>query len=101
LPRKVWRDDGAGRETPEDLEVENNQLKKLLAEVLLDAEALKVAGAESLNSTGRAGAVMAMREQTNISERRACLFVEISRTILNYEEDRKLKFRVNFHRVRT
>ncbi|GAB1720471.1 MAG: hypothetical protein NTAFB09_22020 [Nitrosospira sp.] len=27
---------------------------------------------------------MAMLEQTNISERRACLLVELSRTVLNY-----------------
>jgi hypothetical protein len=59
-PCYTWSAKSGGVTAPDarrlrDLEAENNQLKKLLAELLLDAEALKVAGAESLNSTGRAG----------------------------------------------
>jgi len=37
-----------------DLEAENAQLKKFLAESLLDAQALKVALGRSINSTGQA-----------------------------------------------
>nr|WP_090371378.1 IS3 family transposase [Nitrosospira sp. Nl5] len=86
----TWRAKFGGMTIPDakrlrDLEAENTQLKKLLAESLLDAEALKVAlGRKPLTPQAKREAVTAMLEQTEISERRACLLVELSRTVLHY-----------------
>ena len=72
----------------QDLEAENAQLKKLLAESLPDAEALKVALGRKHYSTSQArggdGDVEEMLEQPEISECCACLLGEISRTVLHY-----------------
>ena len=41
LENQVWWDDGFGRKAAEALEDENARLKKLLAEQMLDAAAMK------------------------------------------------------------
>ncbi|MDA8519958.1 IS3 family transposase [Acidovorax sp. NCPPB 4044] len=80
-----WRAKFGGMEASDakrlrELEAENNRLKKLLAEAVLDNEALKVAfGVKPLSPPAKRRAVGTMLEATSISERRACALVGLSR----------------------
>ncbi|UEP51435.1 IS3 family transposase [Burkholderia ambifaria] len=87
----TWRAKFGGMEVSEarrlkDLEVENARLKKLLAEAMLDMEALKVVvKGKPLSPQAKRKAVSAIREKVNISERRACRLVGLSRSVLHYD----------------
>jgi putative transposase len=63
-----------------EVEAENNRLKKLLAEAVLDNEALKVGlRRKALSPPAKRRAMGTMLEATSISERRACALVGLSR----------------------
>ncbi|WP_144408683.1 IS3-like element IS407 family transposase [Burkholderia mallei] len=87
----TWRAKFGGMEVSEarrlkGLEVENARLKKLLAEAMLDMEALKVVvKGKPLSPQAKREAVLAIREKVNISERRACRLVGLSRGVLHYD----------------
>ncbi|WP_431194480.1 integrase core domain-containing protein [Pseudomonas aeruginosa] len=68
-----------------DLELENNRLKKLLAEAHLDIESLKVVAGKRVSPTARREAVQEMQARTGISERRACQLIGLSRSVLRYQ----------------
>ncbi|MCS4503667.1 IS3 family transposase [Arhodomonas aquaeolei] len=86
-----WRAKYGGMEVSDarrlkSLESENARLKKLLAESMLDNEALKAAlSGKILTPRAKRAAVAVMREDTAISERRACRLVGISRSVLRYQ----------------
>jgi len=68
------------------LEQDNARLKRLLADTLLDKEALEVALRKKvLTPQARREAVQIMRAETEISERRACRQVRLYRNTLRYE----------------
>ncbi|WP_410174017.1 IS3 family transposase [Microbulbifer thermotolerans] len=87
----TWRKKYGGLEVSEArrlkaLEQENARLKKLLAESLLDQEALKAALKGKLLTVGnKREAVQIMRSETTISERRACSLVGLSRASMRYQ----------------
>ncbi|WP_086004950.1 IS3 family transposase [Ralstonia solanacearum] len=87
----TWRAKFGGMEVSEarrlkELETENAKLKKLLAEAMLDMEALKVVvKGKPLSPQAKREAVVAIRQKVNISERRACRLVGLSRSVLHYE----------------
>nr|WP_255202929.1 IS3 family transposase [Vibrio natriegens] len=101
----TWRKKYAGLDVSEArrlkaLEDENARLKKLLAETLLDAEALKI-GSQSkvLTVEDKRKAVKVIQKDTQLSERRACLLVGIQRASMRYQpqanrEDDKLQARI-------
>ncbi|MBP6535274.1 MAG: IS3 family transposase [Xylophilus sp.] len=80
-----WRAKYGGMDVPDakrlrELEAENNKLKKLLAEAHLDIHALNTAfGGKALAPPVRRAAVLVMIEQCDLSERRACRLVGLSR----------------------
>ncbi|MAO13479.1 IS3 family transposase [Marinobacter sp.] len=86
----TWRKKFGGMEVSEArrlkaVEDENAKLKKLLAESLLDNEALKAAlNRKLLTVENKREAVRAMQEQTPISQRRACFLVGLSRASFHY-----------------
>ncbi|PHQ73743.1 IS3 family transposase [Marinobacter salarius] len=86
----TWRKKFGGMEVSEarrlkTVEDENARLKKLLAESLLDNEALKAAlNRKLLTVENKREAVRAMQEQTPISQRRACFLVGLSRASFHY-----------------
>ncbi|WP_420496748.1 IS3 family transposase [Vibrio fluvialis] len=101
----TWRKKYAGLDVSEArrlkaLEDENARLKKLLAETLLDAEALKIAlSPKVLTVEDKRKAVKIIQKSTQLSERRACLLVGIQRASLRYQpqanrEDDKLQARI-------
>ncbi|MCG6398900.1 IS3 family transposase [Vibrio fluvialis] len=101
----TWRKKYAGLDVSEArrlkaLEDENARLKKLLAETLLDAEALKIALSQKLLTVeDKRKAVKVIQKSTQLSERRACLLVGIQRASLRYQpqanrEDDKLQARI-------
>ncbi|ENK0810166.1 IS3 family transposase, partial [Vibrio fluvialis] len=101
----TWRKKYAGLDVSEArrlkaLEDENARLKKLLAETLLDAEALKIAlSPKVLTVEDKRKAVKVIQKSTQLSERRACLLVGIQRASLRYQpqanrEDDKLLARI-------
>ncbi|MCR9982830.1 IS3 family transposase, partial [Vibrio alginolyticus] len=101
----TWRKKYAGLDVSEArrlkaLEDENARLKKLLAETLLDAEALKIALSQKLLTVeDKRKAVKIIQKGTQLSERRACLLVGIQRASLRYQpqanrEDDKLQARI-------
>ncbi|EPA0453159.1 IS3 family transposase [Vibrio fluvialis] len=101
----TWRKKYAGLDVSEArrlkaLEDENARLKKLLAETLLDAEALKIALSQKLLTVeDKRKAVKVIQKNTQLSERRACLLVCIQRASLRYQpqanrEDDKLQARI-------
>ncbi|WP_415671465.1 IS3 family transposase [Vibrio parahaemolyticus] len=101
----IWRKKYAGLDVSEArrlkaLEDENARLKKLLAETLLDAEALKIAlSPKVLTVEDKRKAVKVIQKSTQLSERRACLLVGIQRASLRYQpqanrEDDKLQARI-------
>ncbi|WP_418379148.1 IS3 family transposase [Vibrio natriegens] len=101
----TWRKKYAGLDVSEArrlkaLEDENARLKKLLAETLLDAEALKIAlSPKVLTVEDKRKAVKVIQKGTQLSERRACLIVGIQRASLRYQpqanrEDDKLQARI-------
>ncbi|HHY0427692.1 MULTISPECIES: IS3 family transposase [Vibrio] len=101
----TWRKKYAGLDVSEArrlkaLEDENARLKKLLAETLLDAEALKIAlSPKVLTVEDKRKAVKVIQKSTQLSERRACLLVGIQRASLRYQpqanrEDDKLQARI-------
>nr|WP_319554438.1 IS3 family transposase [uncultured Vibrio sp.] len=101
----TWRKKYAGLDVSEArrlkaLEDENARLKKLLAETLLDAEALKIALSQKLLTVeDKRKAVKVIQKGTQLSERRACLLVGIQRASLRYQpqanrEDDKLQARI-------
>ncbi|WP_197362535.1 IS3 family transposase, partial [Ralstonia pseudosolanacearum] len=87
----TWRAKFGGMEVSEarrlkELEAENAKLKKLLAEAMLDMEALKVVvKGKPLSPQAKREAVVAIRRKVSISERRACRLVGLSRSVLHYE----------------
>ncbi|MGI2949815.1 IS3 family transposase [Vibrio alginolyticus] len=101
----TWRKKYAGLDVSEArrlkaLEDENARLKKLLAETLLDAEALKIAlSPKVLTVEDKRKAVKVIQKSTQLSERRACLLVGIQHASLRYQpqanrEDDKLQARI-------
>ncbi|MFH4676218.1 IS3 family transposase [Vibrio alginolyticus] len=101
----TWRKKYAGLDVSEArrlkaLEDENARLKKLLAETLLDAEALKIGSQPKvLTVEDKRKAVKVIQKDTQLSERRACLLVGIQRASLRYQpqanrEDDKLQARI-------
>ncbi|WP_412125869.1 IS3 family transposase [Vibrio cyclitrophicus] len=87
----TWRKKYAGLDVSEArrlkaLEDENAWLKKLLAETLLDAEALKIAlSPKVLTVEDKRKAVKVIQKGTQLSERRACLLVGIQRASMRYQ----------------
>ncbi|HGS5435946.1 TPA: IS3 family transposase [Vibrio parahaemolyticus] len=101
----TWRKKYAGLDVSEArrlkaLEDENARLKKLLAETLLDAEALKIGSQPKvLTVEDKRKAVKVIQKGTQLSERRACLLVGIQRASMRYQpqsnrEDDKLQARI-------
>nr|WP_321284655.1 IS3 family transposase [uncultured Vibrio sp.] len=101
----TWRKKYAGLDASEArrlkaLEDENARLKKLLAETLLDAEALKIGSQPKvLTVEDKRKAVKVIQKGTQLSERRACLLVGIQRASMRYQpqsnrEDDKLQARI-------
>nr|WP_307690534.1 IS3 family transposase [Variovorax ginsengisoli] len=80
-----WRAKYGGMDVPDarrlrELEAENNKLKKLLAEAQLDIHALNTAfGVKPLAPQAKRAAIATMIEQCDLSERRACRLVGLSR----------------------
>ncbi|HDL8283159.1 TPA: IS3-like element ISYen3 family transposase, partial [Yersinia enterocolitica] len=90
----TWRKKYGGMEVPEvkrlkSLEEENARLKKLLAEAMLDKEALQVAlGRKLLTTDQKREAVMLMCDATGLSQRRACRLTGLSLSTCRYEAQR-------------
>ncbi|MET5149744.1 MULTISPECIES: IS3 family transposase [Serratia] len=90
----TWRKKYGGMEVPEvkrlkSLEEENARLKKLLAEAMLDKEALQVALGRKLLTTGqKREAVEFMCDATGLSQRRACRLTGLSLSTCRYEAQR-------------
>ncbi|MBP6119695.1 MAG: IS3 family transposase [Giesbergeria sp.] len=80
-----WRAKYGGMDVPDarrlrELEAENGKLKKLLAEAHLDIHALNTAfGVKPLAPQVKRAAVAIMIKQCDVSERRACTLVGLSR----------------------
>jgi putative transposase len=70
------------------LEDENRKLKKLLAESMLDNAVLKDIAAKKVTPVARLSAVAHAREQFELSERRACSIIGISRRVVWYRRRR-------------
>ncbi|WP_273860316.1 IS3 family transposase [Photobacterium sp. GSS17] len=91
----LWRKKYAGMDVSDArrlkaLEDENTKLKKLLAESMLDVDALKAALNPKVLTVGdKRKAVHAMQEVTTISERKACLLVGINRASMRYQPQSK------------
>ncbi|NKI19638.1 IS3 family transposase [Spongiibacter sp. KMU-166] len=101
----TWRKKFGNMEAQEirrlkQLEEENSKLKRLLAESMLDADALKAAlNRKLLTPHNKREAVATMREETSISLRRACRLVGVSRSTLAYRsqkqsDDREIQARL-------
>ncbi|HBI6868961.1 TPA: IS3 family transposase [Enterobacter cancerogenus] len=90
----TWRKKYGGMEVPEvkrlkSLEEENARRKKLLAEAMLDKEALQVALGRKLLTTGqKREAVVFMCDATGLSQRRACRLTGLSLSTCRYEAQR-------------
>ncbi|MDE8559436.1 IS3 family transposase [Pantoea vagans] len=90
----TWRKKYGGMEVPEvkrlkSLEEENARLKKLLAEAMLDKEALQVAlGRKLLTTDQKREAVEFMCDATGLSQRRACRLTGLSLSTCRYEAQR-------------
>ncbi|ELY2043108.1 IS3 family transposase [Enterobacter ludwigii] len=90
----TWRKKYGGMEVPEvkrlkSLEEENARLKKLLAEAMLDKEALQVALGRKLLTTGqKREAVVLMCDATGLSQRRACRLTGLSLSTCRYDAQR-------------
>ncbi|MFS7249249.1 IS3 family transposase [Rahnella rivi] len=90
----TWRKKYGGMEVPEvkrlkSLEEENARLKKLLAEAMLDKEALQVAlGRKLLTTDQKREAVVLMCDATGLSQRRACRLTGLSLSTCRYEAQR-------------
>ncbi|WP_120279557.1 IS3 family transposase [Enterobacter bugandensis] len=90
----TWRKKYGGMEVPEvkrlkSLEEENARLKKLLAEAMLDKEALQVALGRKLLATGqKREAVVLMCDATGLSQRHACRLTGLSLSTCRYEAQR-------------
>ncbi|HFH2893919.1 TPA: integrase core domain-containing protein [Pseudomonas aeruginosa] len=69
-----------------DLELENNRLKKLLAEAHLEHRVAESGRpGKRVSPTARREAVQEMQARTGISERRACQLIGLSRSVLRYQ----------------
>ncbi|QHM94292.1 MULTISPECIES: IS3 family transposase [Kosakonia] len=90
----TWRKKFGGMEVPEvkrlkSLEEENARLKKLLAEAMLDKEALQVAlGRKLLTTDHKREAVVVMCKATGLSQRRASKLTGLSLSTCRYEAQR-------------
>ncbi|MCE2004233.1 IS3 family transposase [Enterobacter asburiae] len=90
----TWRKKFGDMEVPEvkrlkSLEEENARLKKLLAEAMLDKEALQVALGRKLLTTGqKREAVVVMCDATGLSQRRACRLTGLSLSTCRYDAQR-------------
>ncbi|WP_326977995.1 IS3 family transposase [Citrobacter braakii] len=90
----TWRKKYGSMEVPEvkrlkSLKEENARLKKLLAEAMLDKEALQVAlGRKLLTTDQKREAVMLMCDATGLSQRRACRLTGLSLSTCRYEAHR-------------
>ncbi|MBN5215522.1 IS3 family transposase [Serratia ureilytica] len=90
----TWRKKYGGMEVPEvkrlkSLEEENARLKKLLAEAMLDKEALQVAlGRKPLTTGQKREAVVLMCDATGLSQRRACRLTGLSLSTCRYDAQR-------------
>jgi putative transposase len=83
----LWRRRFGGMDVPDakrlrELETDNAKLKKLLVEVMLDADALRMVAREILGPQVSQHAAAAMQAKTSLSERRACAVIGLSRTVL-------------------
>ncbi|WP_220150133.1 IS3 family transposase [Marinobacter pelagius] len=103
----TWRKKYGGLEVSEArrlkaLEEENARLKKLLAESMLDTEALKAALNRKLLTVGnKREAVRTMLSETTISERKACSLVGLSRATMRYQSQRSPEERELTERIKT
>ncbi|WP_330178466.1 IS3 family transposase [Candidatus Vondammii sp. HM_W22] len=85
-----WRSKHAGMDVSEakrlkELESENNKLKKLLAEKMLEAEAMKdVLFKKVVKPADRKQIVIYLKSRFKLSERRACQLVGLNRTAFRY-----------------
>ncbi|MBL5885571.1 IS3 family transposase [Lelliottia amnigena] len=90
----TWRKKYGGMEVPEvkrlkSLEEENARLKKLLAEAMLDKEALQVAlGRKLLTTDQKREVVVLMCDATGLSQRRACRLTGLSLSTCRYDAQR-------------
>ncbi|PEI02321.1 IS3 family transposase [Pantoea agglomerans] len=90
----TWRKKFGGMEVPEvkrlkTPEEENACLKKLLAEAMLDKEALQVApGAKVMTADQKREVVVLMCDATGLSQRRACRFTGLSLSTCRYDAQR-------------
>ncbi len=66
------------------LEEENNKLKRLLADALLDDAALKYGFTKVVSPHARREAVAALKTERQFYERRACGLMNISTSLLRY-----------------
>ncbi|WP_414719155.1 IS3 family transposase [Variovorax sp.] len=88
-----WRAKYGGMDVPDakrlrELEAENNKLKKLLAEAHLDIHALNTAfRGKALAPQAKRAAIATMIEQCDLSERRACKLVGLSRDSYRHPPD--------------
>ena len=78
----TWRKKYGGMELPDvkhlkSLEEENARLKKLLAEAMLDKEALQVALGRKLTKGQKREAMVLMCDATGLSQRRACRLIPV------------------------
>lgn len=91
-----WRSKYGGMELSDmkrlkALEAENSRLKKLLAETMLDKEALEsCAEKKVLTPQAKREAVLEMQSETTVSQRQACQLVGLARSTLRYEPRRSL-----------
>ncbi|EOC3070239.1 IS3 family transposase [Cronobacter malonaticus] len=90
----TWRKKYGGMEVPEvkrlkSLEEEDARLRKLLAEAMLDKEALQVApGRKLLTTDQKREAVEFMYDVTGLSQRHACKLIGLSLSTCRYEAQR-------------
>ncbi|WP_457184411.1 IS3 family transposase [Pantoea agglomerans] len=90
----TWRKKYGGMEVPEvkrlkSLEEENARLRKLLAEAMLDKEALQVApGRKLLTTDQKREVVVLMCDATGLSQRRACRLTGLSLSTWRYDAQR-------------
>ena len=82
------------------LEEDNARLKKLLAEAMLDKEALQVALGKVLTTDQKREAVALMFDATGLSQRLACRLTGLSLSTCSYEAQRPAAIRV-YHRTGT
>jgi putative transposase len=88
-----WKSQYGGMDVSEakplkQLEHENAKLKKLLAEAMLDASALRELLSKNGSARAKRSRVAHLRAVMGLSERRACTLVDADRTMIRYQSRR-------------